>query len=95
MILETAILNVKVGQAEQFENDFKLAQSYIQSISGYIKHSLHKCIEKENQYILLVEWETLESHTIGFRESDVYLKWKALLHHYYEPFPEVLHYNFL
>ncbi len=40
-----------------------------------------------------MEWETLESHTEGFRQSEVYLKWKTLLHHYYHPFPEVLHYE--
>jgi heme-degrading monooxygenase HmoA len=93
MILEVAILNVKSGQDTDFEKDFKMAEQYIQSIKGYIKHSLQKCLEHQNQYILLVEWESLESHTIGFRESEVYLKWKALLHHYYDPFPEVLHYE--
>jgi len=49
-------------------------------------------MEKENRYILLVKWETLEDHTVGFRESDEYQEWKALLHHFYDPFPLVEHY---
>jgi len=49
-------------------------------------------LEEENKYILLVEWETLEAHTIGFRTSEQYLEWKKLLHHYYKPFPVVEHY---
>ncbi len=90
MILEDAILNVKSGQEIQFENDFEKAGQYISSIKGYIGHSLRKCIE--NKYILLVDWKKLEDHTVGFRESKEYLKWRELLHHYYDPFPTVEHY---
>jgi len=92
MILEAAILNVIPGQGGQFEQDFATAGQYISAIKGYIKHSLSKCIERPNQYLLLVEWETLEDHTIGFRQSAQYLEWKKLLHHYYDPFPVVEHY---
>ncbi len=92
MILEVAILNVVDGKEKQFEKDFEIATQYISSINGYIKHSSKKCIEKTNQYILLVEWETLENHTVGFRESLQYIEWKKLLHHYYDPFPTVEHY---
>ncbi|HAP95080.1 MULTISPECIES: antibiotic biosynthesis monooxygenase family protein [Chryseobacterium group] len=92
MILEVAILNVIAGKEGSFEKDFKIAEQYISTIKGYIKHSLKKCLEEENKYILLVEWETLEAHTIGFRTSEQYLEWKKLLHHYYKPFPVVEHY---
>ena len=61
-------------------------------MKGFISHQLKKCIEHENQYILLVQWNTLEDHEIGFRKSPEYQDWKVLLHHFYEPFPEVLHY---
>jgi len=93
MILEAVILNIITGQETQFEKDFAIAGQYISSINGYIKHSLSKCIERPNQYLLLVEWETLEDHTVGFRQSAVYLEWKSLLHHYYDPFPMVEHYK--
>lgn len=93
MILEAAFLYVKPTLATQFEIDFKTASQYISSIEGYIKHSLQKCLEEENKYLLLVEWETLEAHTVGFRESEVYKKWKNMLHNYYEPFPIVEHFK--
>ncbi|MEZ4879158.1 MAG: antibiotic biosynthesis monooxygenase [Chitinophagales bacterium] len=95
MIVEVAILIVKAEQISQFEQDFAIAKPYISSIKGYIKHSLLKCIEQENKYILLVEWENLEDHTIGFRQSNQYLEWKKLLHHYYEPFPTVEYYEII
>lgn len=93
MVLEVAILNVKEVLATQFEHDFDIAKQYISSIDGFISFSLSKCMEEEGKYILLVKWETLESHTIGFRESSQYQEWKKLLHHYYEPFPVVQHYH--
>ena len=93
MILEVAILNVKQNLQNEFEKDFALASQYISSIKGYMGHTLRKCIEHKNQYILLVDWEDIESHEIGFRKSQVYLKWKELLHDYYNPFPTVEHYE--
>lgn len=93
MIVEVAILKIKQGQSIQFEADFKTASIYIASIEGYLGHTLQKCLEKENQYLLLVKWKKLEDHTIGFRESVAYENWKQLLHHYYEPFPIVEHYE--
>ena len=93
MILEVAILDVKEGQEEEFEVTFKKAQKIISSMQGYVSHQLQKCIEKENRYILLVNWKTLEDHTVGFRQSEPYQQWKELLHHFYSPFPEVEHYT--
>jgi len=93
MILEVAILHVKEGLSEDFEINFKKAESIISSMKGYVSHQMKKCLETKNKYILLVNWETLEDHEIGFRKSDEYQKWKALLHHFYEPFPTVEHYK--
>ncbi len=93
MILEVAILNVKPGQTAVFEAAFAQAQQIISKMPGYIEHELQKCVEITDQYLLLVRWQTLEDHTIGFRQSAEYQQWKALLHHFYEPFPTVAHYE--
>ncbi|MDX1439240.1 MAG: antibiotic biosynthesis monooxygenase [Rubricoccaceae bacterium] len=93
MILEVAILDVIAGRERDFERSFTEAQGIISSMPGYLSHELKRCIEKSSRYILLVNWETLEDHTEGFRGSSQYQEWKALLHHYYDPFPEVEHYH--
>jgi len=93
MILEVAILDVKPQQNKAFEATFEKAQLIISSMKGYISHQLQHSIENPNRYILLVNWETLEDHTVGFRESAEYQEWRALLHHFYEPFPEVEHFT--
>lgn len=93
MILEAAILDVVPEKTQAFEASFLLAQEIISSRKGYLGHQLQKCMETPNRYLLLVEWESLEDHTIGFRQSEEYQQWKQLLHHYYDPFPQVEHYE--
>ena len=93
MILEVATLNIKKGLSAEFETSFQKAEKIISSMKGYISHELKQCIEQDDKYILLVNWETIEDHEIGFRQSDEYQDWKALLHHFYHPFPTVEHYK--
>ncbi len=93
MILEVAVLDVRSGQTEDFEKAFDKAQVIISSMRGYVSHQLQRCLENENRYLLLVNWQTLEDHTEGFRGSAEYEEWRNLLHHYYDPFPEVEHYK--
>jgi heme-degrading monooxygenase HmoA len=93
MILEAARLNVKPGMSQQFEAAFGRAQQIISSMPGYLSHELQRCIEVDGEYLLLVRWESVAAHEEGFRKSPGYQEWKALLHHFYEPFPTVLHYE--
>lgn len=93
MILETAVLNIKRGLNREFEAAFFEASQIISSMPGYISHDLQKCIEVDNRYLLLVNWQTLEAHAVGFRQSPEYQTWKKLLHHFYDPFPTVEHYR--
>lgn len=92
MILETAVLTVIPAQTTAFEAAFAQAQAIIASMPGYVEHELHRCVEVENQYLLLVRWQSLADHTVGFRQSAAYQDWKRLLHHFYDPFPTVEHY---
>ncbi len=82
MILEAVMLQVKDGMETEYESAFKQASSIISSMQGYINHELQRCMEQKGKYLLLVQWETLEDHTIGFRQSEQYQEWKTLLHHF-------------
>lgn len=93
MVLEVAMLDVIADQQDEFERAFAEAQGIISSMPGYLTHRLERCIENPNRYVLLVDWQTLEAHTEGFRGSPEYQRWKALLHHFYDPFPVVEHYQ--
>ena len=95
MILEVAILDVIPTQEKEFESAFAKASGIISSMPGYLSHQLQRCVEKQNRYLLLVHWETLEAHTAGFRGSEQYQEWRKLLHRFYDPFPMVEHYSLI
>lgn len=94
MIPEAATLDVIPGQESEFQRKFEKAQRIISSMAGYIEHRLDRRIEKPNRFILLVNRKTLDGHTIGFKESLEYQEWPKILHHYYDSFLTVEHYEF-
>jgi len=92
-VLEVAILSIRAGESDAFEAAFSEAQRILSASAGYQRHELWRCLEVADRYLLLVWWDTLESHTHGFRGSPDYQRWRALLHHFYDPFPAVEHYT--
>lgn len=93
MILEVAPLSVRPGQSAEFERAFREAQRIIARMPGYLSHELRRCLERRDEYLLLVRWRSLADHEVGFRGSAEYQEWKRLLHHFYDPFPTVSHYE--
>lgn len=93
MILEHAQLSVIPGEEPAFEAAFREASEIIGSMTGFRALRLERCIEVPSEYLLLVEWDRLEDHVEGFRGSPEYDRWRNLLHHFYEPFPTVRHYE--
>ncbi|WP_432497450.1 antibiotic biosynthesis monooxygenase family protein [Kineococcus auxinigenes] len=93
MVLEHALLDVRPGQEDAFEEAFDRARGTISSMPGFRSLRLSRCLERPGTYLLLVEWNTLEDHTEGFRGSARYQEWKALLHRFYDPFPVVEHFT--
>ena len=93
MITEHALLPVISGQEDDFEAAFDHARSVIASMPGFVSLSLSRSIETPGTYLLLVQWDSLEDHTVGFRGSPQYQQWRQLLHRFYKPFPLVEHYE--
>jgi heme-degrading monooxygenase HmoA len=93
MIFEAAMLYVKQGKEKEYEEAFRKASEIISSMKGYLSHELQRCMEVEGKYLLLVKWEALEDHIVGFRQSSEYQEWKKQLHHFYDPFPTVEHFE--
>ena len=92
MILEAAFLQVRPGTTAEFEAAFRQVSPIIAAMPGYLGHELKRCLEVPDRYLLLVRWERLEDHTVGFRGSPGYQEWRSLLHHFYDPFSAVEHF---
>ncbi|MGY1780501.1 antibiotic biosynthesis monooxygenase family protein [Geodermatophilus sp. SYSU D01036] len=93
MVLEHALLPVRPGREDAFEEAFARARPIVEASPGFRSLRLSRCLERPGTYLLLVEWDRLEDHTEGFRGSVAYQEWKALLHAFYDPFPVVEHFT--
>jgi heme-degrading monooxygenase HmoA len=93
MITEHALLPVIPGQEAEFIEAMDRAKAIIAASPDFISLRVARCLERPSHFLLLVEWETLEAHTEGFRSSEAYQEWRGLLHHFYDPFPVVEHFE--
>ncbi len=93
MILEVAVITVKPGQGKLFEAIFPQAEKVISAAPGYIAHELRRSLETPGKYLLLVRWESLEAHTVGFRGSPRFQEWRGLIGGFFQSPPEVEHYE--
>ena len=93
MITEHALLQVLPGREDEFVKAMERATRLIASSPGFVSLRVERGVERPGCFLLLVEWERLEDHTEGFRGSSAYDDWRAALHHFYDPFPVVEHYE--
>ncbi|MFJ5882593.1 antibiotic biosynthesis monooxygenase family protein [Kitasatospora cineracea] len=95
MILESALLDVRPGQEQDFLAAFAEARPLIAAQPGFRSLELRRCLDegRTSRFLLQVGWDTLEDHTEGFRRSPEYARWRELLHRFYDPFPTVEHYG--
>ncbi|KQP01660.1 antibiotic biosynthesis monooxygenase family protein [Leifsonia sp. Leaf264] len=92
MILEHVVLPVTPGREREFEEAFAEARTIIELMPGFQRLSLSRGIESPSSYLLLVHWDSVEAHEVGFRGSPEYRRWASLLHPFYDPFPVVEHF---
>jgi heme-degrading monooxygenase HmoA len=93
VITEHALLEVVPGRELEFLAAMEQAKSFIAASPGFCSLRVERCVERPSCFLLLVEWESLEDHTEGFRGSPAYEEWRAALHHFYDPFPVVEHFE--
>ena len=88
MILEIAYVEVAILNQSEFELAARKAVDEIMSSSsGFIDFEMCRGIEDESTYVFIVRWETLEDHIFGFRESELFQKWRAAISPYFEKPP--------
>ncbi len=93
MITEHALLDVTPGREQEFVESMERAKAIVAASPGFVSLRVERCVERPSCFLLLVEWERLEDHTEGFRGSAGYQDWRAALHHFYDPFPVVEHFE--
>lgn len=91
MILEVALIEVTPGKEGDFEKAFVEAGPLFQRAKGCLSMEIQRSIEFPSRYRLVVGWETVEDHMVGFRESDDFQAWRALVGPYFAQAPQVEH----
>jgi heme-degrading monooxygenase HmoA len=92
MIVELAQLTIVAGRETEFESVFRSAISTAAASHGYLAHELRRSIESPDRYMLRIEWETLEDHTVGFRGSPAFTQWRAQVGPFFASAPVVEHF---
>lgn len=96
MILELADIRIQPGQQAEF--DLAIARGVDEVISkakGFHGYKINKGIESPERYVLMIFWETLENHTIDFRESAAFQEWRAIVGPFFAAAPVVEHFSLL
>jgi quinol monooxygenase YgiN len=91
MVLEIAQIEVKPGHEAAFEHGVSEAAPLFRRAKGCRSMALHRSVEQPTRYRLMVQWETLENHTVDFRESPDFQAWRALVSDHFAAPPAVEH----
>ena len=93
MILEHALITVRPDSHTEFEAAMAKAWAVISASPGFGSLRLHRGVESPDRYLLLVEWDTLEDHTVGFRESPAFAEWRSHIGPFFDSPPVVDHFD--
>lgn len=89
MIIEHGLLHIRPGEAAAFEVALQAALPYITASPGFLGLEVRPAAEQADLYLLLVRWRSVADHRDGFRQSERYQQWRAALHHFYDPMPQI------
>ncbi|NBU31722.1 MAG: antibiotic biosynthesis monooxygenase [Actinobacteria bacterium] len=95
MIIETAQIDIASGQESDFEMALDEAKNVLAKAKGFKGISVHRGVERPNVYLLTLKWDTVEDHTVGFRESDLFVQWRTLIGPFFANAPIVEHWELL
>lgn len=93
MVVEHAELTVEAGREQEFQEVFGKAREVLAEADGFRWAELLSCVERPRVFLLLVGWDSVEAHTAGFRESERFARWRALVGPFFAAPPAVEHYR--
>jgi len=94
MILEIADIRVAAGKSVEFREAIKRgADTVISKARGFAGYKVNQSIESPERFVLMIYWETLEDHTVGFRQSPAFQEWRAIVGPFFAQPPLVEHFE--
>jgi heme-degrading monooxygenase HmoA len=94
VILEIADIRIVPGQNAAFEAAITHAIDSVASrAKGFRRAQVHRGIESTDRYVLQIVWDTLENHTVDFRQGPLFAEWRALIGGFFAAPPHVEHFD--
>lgn len=94
MILEIADIRITPGRQAEFESAIRHgAATVIAQAGGLRGWKINRGVENPERYVLQVFWETLEDHTVGFRQGPLFAQWRAIVGPFFAQPPQVEHFE--
>lgn len=93
MVLEIADIAVRPGTEGEFVAAYREAVPFVTKTPGFRNARMTRSIESPSRFVLLIEWETVEAHTVAFRESENFGRWRALIGPYFDGPPRIEHFD--
>ncbi len=96
MILELADIRIHPGQQAAFDVAIQTGlNEVIVHAQGFRGFKVNKGIESPERYVLMIFWDTLENHTVDFRESPAFAQWRSIVGPFFAVAPVVEHFDLL
>lgn len=92
MVLEVTAFHIKPGMKNDFESRFRQASDLLARAPGYVRHELHKCVETDEKYLMMVQWRSIKHRAVFVDQSTHYAEWRALLDPLLDGEPVAEHY---
>jgi heme-degrading monooxygenase HmoA len=92
MVLEVAEIEVKPGEETAFTAAYRSARQLVASSPGLRSMRMTQGVESPTRFVLLIEWDSIEAHEQGFRETDRFPKWREAIGPFFAGPPRVEHY---
>jgi heme-degrading monooxygenase HmoA len=93
MVLEIAEITVRAGQEDAFAAAYRDGVAQVRSSPGFRSVRALRGVESPARFVLFIEWDDLEAHTVGFRESERFTRWRALIGPFFDGPPRVEHFT--
>ena len=93
--METAQLRIADGREEAFEQALETAKTVLAQAPGFRAIHVHRGVERPDTFLLAIGWDTLEDHTVGFRESPLFAQWRGIISEFFAEPPQVEHWQLL
>ncbi|MFZ5540722.1 MAG: antibiotic biosynthesis monooxygenase family protein [Pseudomonadota bacterium] len=96
MILEVADIRIRPGEQAAFDAAIRRGvETVIARAKGFRGYKINKGVESPERYLLMIFWDTIEDHTVGFRGSPAFAEWRAMVGPFFAQPPQVEHYTLL